>query len=804
MKRLMPTLLALFLAAVAAVLLLAGCGSDDPAGPEPEPGPDPRPTVRLDGAVAPPTGWTGDPAGLVVVNGLEVADCDAAGAFSLKTHRDQDQLAVALGADGEPLLLGWFGAGAVTLSVRTTAEALTWFGLGGWMLPDSIGTEARRILADPTTDLAGLETALAAALVAQPGGLTGEQTAVHTALAAVVAGLTTDAEKGLLIEPGANQSGIDVLNSGGINKVTIQNTYRRRAIGFLWKESWEDTLDQEHEYDFDEPYREVEIPPTDAFGGTLNTILGYVTGNTAYTPVSLDPILLEHEDGAVQTNYRLNVLGIGLLEPDDLSLYSSWELEQGEWMAMKCVVLDYFLPLFLNIAGAAGTVAGEIFNDDIPGQVNDFIAFCSNELPNFHTEMTNGNWQGALLELWNAALTNGAMQGWVRDTVEDCLQAARFTSDESAAVMAPVERLFACIGIVDIVGNLFDSMTFGYHVGECKTAESWEIAVTTPRVHIEPREREIMAYGSQMLELIADDDTGGNPEGWSYAYHWTCTGRHGTMYNPRNMDDSGNDFFTSSEFVQYVAENGTEGEEDFTCELYYQLGTEQTLINDAAAKLHVIRQHIALPDTQFTCPRGTVVMEPTLVPPYDGTGTVEWTWSGGGVNGVLSGPANETAPWTSAASRAVFRVDNDGGDDHVTCLASIRYVSGVVSPVDTVQVTIRDMSDFEPYAGQHVCHPYFENVNGDCYCGYFIAVHFREMPGVQRYRIHGTGFNDPLYYGTEYDNTIQTQYLLRDENGLYVKLTWGNGNCDCANPPDSCSAMWRFAGAQWEISPVCP
>jgi hypothetical protein len=804
MKRLLPTLFALALAAAAAVLLLSGCGGDDPAGPTPEPGPELRPTVRLVGEVALPEGWTGDPAGVSVVNGLATAGCDAAGVFSLKTHADHDQFALALGASGEPLLLGWFGAGRTQLSARTTAETLVWFALGAWMLPDSLGNEVRGILADPATDLAGLEAAWTAAVTAQPGGVAGENVAVHDALQAAVTALLADPGKGVIIEPGAQQSGIDVLNEGGINKLTIMNSYRRRAVGFLWRESWEDTLDVEHEYDDEEPFLQVEIPPTDAFGGTLNTILGYITGNSAYVPTAMDPIQLDHHDGAVQTNYRLNVLGIGLLEPDDLSLYSSWELEQGEWMAMKCLVLDYFLPMVLNIAGAAGTVAGEVFNDDIPGQVNDFIAFVGNELPNFYTEMNNGDWQGALLELWNAALTNGTMQGWVRDTIEDLLQSARFTADETATVMGPVNRLFAVIGIVDIIGNLFDNITFGYHVGECKTAESWEIAVTTPRVHIEPREKEMMAFGSQMLELIADDDTGGNPEGWSYAYHWTCTGRHGTMYNPRNMNDSGNDFFTSSEFVQYVAEHGSEGEEDFTCELYYQLGTEQTLINDATAKLYVIRQHIALPDTQFTCPRGTVVMLPTLVPPYEGTGTVLWTWSGGGVNGTLRGSGNESPPWTSESNQASFLVDSDGGDDHVTCVASIRYENEVVSPVDTVNVLIKDMSSFEPYAGQHVCHPQFDVVDGGCYCGFFIAVHFREMPGVQRYRIHGTGFNDPLYYGTVYDHTIQTQYLLRDENGLYVKLTWGYGNCDCANPPDSCSAMWRFAGATWEISPVCP
>ncbi len=799
------------LAAFLSIALMLGCSGDDPLAPEPEPEPEPVPTEDLAGDVALPDGWAGDLSALTVLNGLESGECSGDGTFALKVHQDMPQFAMVRGPDGHPLLLGWFGEDTPTISVRTTAEVLTWFALGAWILPEGMGDEVRDLLADPATDLSALEAAWVEAVAAQPGGIDGENTAVRDALQIFVEALTTEAgAKGVIIEPGEQQSGIDVLNQGGVNKITIMNSYRRRAIGFMWRESWEDTNDFEHEYD-DDPILTLEIPPTDAYSGALNTILGYITGNTAYNPKSMPPVQMEHHPESVQTNFRFNVLGIGMQEPDDISLYSSWELEQGEWMAMKCICLDYFLPMFLNIAGAAGTVASSIFEDVIPGQVNDFISYVGTALPNFHTQMQNGNWQGALLDLWTATLTTGTTQTWVLDLVEDGLQAALFTAEESTAVMSGVNGLFAAIGIVDIIGNLFDNMTFGYHIGECKTAESWEIAVTIPRVHIEPREASMMSLGSQMLTMVVDDDTGTHPEGWSYAYHWTCTGRHGVMYNPRDMADMSNDFLTSSEFVQYIAENGSQGDEEFTCEVYVQLGGEQTFINDAEAGqeavLHVIRQHIVLADTMHTCPSGYIEMRPYLDPPYDGEGTLLWTWDGGGTNGFLRGPGMVAPPWTSTDNLATFRVDSAGGNDQVTCIASIDYGGVVVAPVDTAEVYIEDVGGFEPYFTNHFCYTTFENNDGSCTEGFRIVVGFEEIPGVLRYRIHGTGFNDPWYYGSEYDNTIRAQYLERREGMFIIGLTSGGGTADCDNPTpedELCSQMWRFAGAVWEITPVCP
>ncbi|MBK7703867.1 MAG: hypothetical protein IPI34_13760 [bacterium] len=794
------------LAVLTALWWLQGCGGDDPSGPGPDPEPQPVPTSQLAGTVAPPAGWTGDPASLRVVNGLAATACDAAGAFSLKVHTGLDQLALVQGPDGATVLMGWFGDGSTSLSLRSTAEVLAWLSLGSWMVPGDGAEAIRALLADPAVDLSGVEAAWAAMLAATPGGLAVPDQGLHDALLALTSSLVPEPGKGVIIAPGAQQSGVEVLNEGGINRITIKNSYRRRAAGFVMELGWRDTNDVEHELPDPLVVHELEVPPVAAFGGTINTIVGALTGGFAYAPESLDPILLETRGDAKRTYYRVDVLGMGLEEPDDPELYTSYELAQGEWMTMKCLVMDYFIPMFLNTAGAAGTYADNVFGDDIPGQVNDFVGLVTGALPNFHALATEGQFWPALLELWNAALTNGTLQGWVRDFIADGLQGARFTADESAEVMDGVERAFFLIGIADIVGNLADNTITGYQFGLCKKAESWDVTVTSPLIHVEPRGARIMVHGTQLLTLVVDDDTGGNPEGWAYAYRWRCPGARGTLVNPQAPTDTSNDFFTSSAFVQYVADDGSEGLETVTCELYVTLGGERTLVRAATSTLEVVRRHIVLPDTVFSCPRGQFRLSPTLDPPFTGDGTLLWHWRGGGANGTLRGPGNVSPPWTSATPWADFLVDNDGGNDLVTCVARLDLGGGVVSPVDSVDVVIRTPV-LPQIAGQTYCVESSGGVDPNCWAGYRISVRWTAVPGITRYRVQGSGFNDPWYYGTSFDTTVLEGSCEHEDGDLLLGLTWGSGSTDCGVHPESVSCganIWRFAGAVWVVTPVCP
>lgn len=813
MRRLLPLLIALGLCAALSVLILSGCGGDGPAGPQPDPDPEPKPlpTEEIAGTLDLPAGWTGDPADLRVVDILQMSDCDAQGGFTLLGHEDHTQLALALGPDDGLVLMGWFGAEDTVLSTRTTAEVLAWMGIGAWMQPGDAQTHIRDLLSDPELDLAGLEAAWSDMLADAAGGLVAESQALHDALQAVVDGLLAAPGKGVIIEPGEQLSGIDVLNQGGINRVTLQNNYRRRVAGFLWRLGYRDTNNVDILFDEPELVEQLEIPPVEAFQGVLGSIVGIVMGDMSYEPVQTDPIQLDWRDDAKRDYYRFNALGMGLPGDYPPGLYTAEEVAQGTWVGMKNVVLDFFLPLLLNVSGAVGVAVDEMYDSGDLSDLTDFISYCSSSVPDFYDNVQAGAFWPSLHTIWDTALTNGVFQEKVRDLLAAGLVRGRFTAGEAGEIMEGVNRAFVCIGIVDLIGGFMDNAITGTHFAVSNAAETWEFTVTTPVVHIEPREADVMIYDTKLLTMVIDDDTGGYPEGWAYAYRWRSAGAHGTLVNPIDPGDTSNDFMTSSDWVHYVADHGSEGDETVTCELYVTLGTDETCIRDAVCELEVKKQHIVLEDTLKTCPGGTVEMRPTLDPPYDGEGTLLWTWDGGGAGGVLRGPNYQAPPWTSSNNLATFLEDSEGGDDWVTCVASIEYGDGTVSPIDTVEVFIEDIGEFEPYYGEHFCYSWFirNEDTGWCREGARTAIRFEVIPGVLRYHIHGSGFYDPYYYGDEYDLTIRTQYLDYWEDGVaFISLTFHSEDVNCGDPSseeDLCAGgLARFEGAVWEITPVCP
>ncbi len=240
------------------------------------------------GQVALPAGCTTPVASLEIVGARGIGSVGSSGDFSVTLPDDSGQLAVVRVADkdGGPLLMGWLGAGRTTLSARSTAEVLVWMGLGSWTLPVSAQVELRGLIGALDEELDALETAVANELVAQPGGLSAPSPGIAAALASTCTALL-DTGKGLLVEPIGEHSGVAVLNEGGLNAITLKNSYRRRVWVSVDRTAWVDDEDWSH--DIDEPADTFELDPVGGFDGVIGTIGSYFTGEIAYTPVFTDP-----------------------------------------------------------------------------------------------------------------------------------------------------------------------------------------------------------------------------------------------------------------------------------------------------------------------------------------------------------------------------------------------------------------------------------------------------------------------------------------------------------------------------------
>jgi len=792
-------------AAVLVLFLCPGCGSDDPADPVAPPAPEI--TEMIPGTVTLPAGWTGDAAGLVVVNSHGTATCDQGGACTVECFADGRQLVAVTGRLGRPLLLAWFGGTSPVIDVRTTAEVLLWFGLGTWMLPPDGRTGVRDLIAALDDELDPLVEALAQTIVEHPDGLPVDNPAVETALVDLVAALLGRAagDKGIIVAPDVMQSGVEILNEGGINRITVKNSYRRRSIAFVHQKAWLDADGLEHPVNPPVALAEFEIPPVDGFSGSLHTILGYFLGGLPYEPVLLDPLPLSAYPGARTTIYDVDVLGFGMELPADPSQYTSAELAAGDWMALKCLVVDYFFPLLTTIVGeitAAGYFDDAFGGEDMAASLQAYLTFIATGIPEFHAALSVNDWWGATLVLITEVWTSDEFQESTLELVGQALASAGMAADRIEGVTGAAESFFKAVGLADVIGSLVDSIITGVHFGECERANTWDVTVSAPVIHIEPREAELDLYHTQLLTCVLDDDTGGPPSGAAYAFRWHCAGATGTLVNPADPSDTDNDFLTSYDYVHFVADAGTAGAETVWCDLYVKAGPDTTFIQRTTAALAVIKREVVLPESLSFCPGGVQHFTASLDRPYTGDEVVVWSWRADGTAGTLTGPDGQVGSWDFAVEpTADYAGDPTGGTDRILCIASLE-IEGGYSPIDTAVVAL-DVGEQETYPGELYGEATY---NPDDHTGgWAVYVRFPKVAGAVSYHVVGHSFYDPAYYGDGFSisGPPWPAYSQDRATEIWMFLTGGGGNCD-GPPYDSLAwGLGRFAGGIFEVTPNC-
>lgn len=573
------------------LMALVGCGGGSPteAGNE-----KPSDYHQLQGQVDLPDGSTVDSATITLVCGSGTAPVASDGGFEIPLFNDSGQLVVATSAEGHPLLMARLGGDADQLDVRGTAEALTWFALGAWLMPADAGRHIHELIAELDTELADLEAAIAAEIVIHPEGFDGFNQAIHDALSATVAALTEGgrgaAEKGVLVEPDGQRSGVLLLNRGGVNSIVLRNTYRRRVWTSIDRIAWVDQDDDEHE--LEEAATILELEPTGAFDGVFGTIASYFTGDIAYTPTETDPIALETYPDAKYALYTVVTGGMGVVAPDAEDALSEFEMDSVKWVALKTVVWDLFVPLILNVMATldhADRLDGMLGLEDWEsGDLLTLIDFTKDTVPEVYNSAVEGNATEAMYALWDAVSNTGQYQDAMFDFVRDLV--ISMGADAPAAGLAAKEAaaFFKTVELVDLVGGYMDTFIVGWGIGHSEVADRWSIKVSEAKVSIDPLIAGV-PWGARLdtLRVNVVDDTG-IPDGSSYAYRWRCTGDHGWIENPRNTTDMSNDFTTSSDWISYVAFLNTTGIDSVYVSVYRSLWGVQELVGETVRAVSVV------------------------------------------------------------------------------------------------------------------------------------------------------------------------------------------------------------------------
>jgi hypothetical protein len=803
-----PTVLALLLLALL-LLTMAGCGGGgDDITPPP---PDNR--IDLAGTITLPAGCPANPDLLSVIDASAVADVAADGAFTIAGYAGDRLLGIARGPGDAPLLMGWLAEGRTELSARTTAEVLAWFGVGAWLLPPAVGDTVRLRLQGLTAELAPLEAALEAEIVAHPRGFDAANPALQSALDATVGallntgrwrgGLASAAgagalpDKGLLIQPGEERSGIAVLNQGGVNRVTFKNSWRRRAVIFLKQIRWIDDVGGEHPITA-APDSVQEIAPVGGFAGVFGTIASAVTGDIAYTPVKTDPHDLALVPGSRYTDYEVVVGGPGGGDDQTGGALTPARLQTTQYTALKAMAWDLFLPLVLNVLATRDALDESIEMGDtvLWEEAVGWINWIGNNLAPVLTYAYHGQVEPALRELWIAVSGTGDFQELTLTLIRNIAERAGMAAGEAGGAMDAAREYLAVVGWIDIVGNYLDSAAVVSQMAAADFADRWEIRVTKPAVHLTASQNTLGMFARVDSLWARVQDEGTEPEGWAWSYRWRCTGHAGTLKDPMHPDDTSNDFVSSSRKVSYEADRGA-GEERIIVDVSMRQGNEVSPVGSDTLTLTVTGYTVSVSPDSSNCAAGGVRrFTAKLDPPAASDLALVYAWSGGGSAGTLTSDADAPAPFESDSPEAVYHGGVADGDDvlHV----QVYHEKDDGSRVSLGRARAKAQVRTAMIEGSFNVDFWIDENQR---CQMVARVTFPKRPGVTHYRVHGYNFYDFAYYGSSYDESGPPFWPgYEDLGGSYrIGLTGCNGCCDDG------SLNWyraRFAGSIWEIWPL--
>jgi len=779
--------------------MLAGCIPGVPGAPGQPGGGDKLIRQDVDATLVLPAGMgmTADQATLKTMLGSSGVGAD--GKARVATFAGGSQLTCALGPDGTVMLLGWIdpAAGRTEVSARSTAEALMFFDLGGWLLSEDLKAQLiEKIHASPEVD--DLAAAIAQALAADPHGLSSDAVKqARSAAAGKLMGKQLGASSVKINTP--KDSGIEITQPG-FNNIVVTNHYRRRATAFINRVSPEPA-----------ELTTVKLSPVTGTSTIFGTLTDLAAGRTAYAPVSSDPVDLPIIPAdADKATYHVTVVGLGAHVGDYYSLTQA-QKDELRTLTAKTLIIDLVTPLVANtiLPAASGKIDKFLdlsYGTDFLGAI---VTAVGSSYPNIIDQAISGDVKGATLAVWQAILHDPAF----RDVVIDGILRMAFHFTDFPAGELNDAQIFAksvlgAITLGDMGLTFIDSIIQGVHIGISNVAKIFEVEVTKSKVVLSPQHADIGKYDLATFSATVPSANGDNMPGLTYK--WTTTGKHGSLRDANFH--SGTSFESSANIVSYAPNLSSFGEDDVTVEAFEIKNNQRQSIGTATVKVMVRdlkpemfpRKCSLRPGMPGGTQTFTVTVDQTL---QDG-GTLNYEWS---VDKGLGQFEFNTDHFSSGNPQHYFSVWSESeGVETVRCKVTSTK-DGVISNLGSATAEVKIENRRSIIFGSRRTEGYVK-VDGGWYesgCGTFIAVPL--VPDAKTLAVYAYNFNDTAYFGRTISRTISVanpgQYL--HESGEYrIGLTGGVGfgPIDPNNPPvydaPACESSfdWRFSGMIVEVT----
>ncbi len=497
---------------------------------------------------------------LIAENSLGAVHVGATGAFTLTAFTGSPQLTTIVNAAGDPILMGWLGAGQTTINAASTGDALVFLAGNCFALGSDVRLKAIALI-PAIPGLSKLQVAIAEALVANPDPFARGNTPVTSALAVIFASLEAKAAAptsavpsplDIVINPvdGTSGSGVRVLNDFP-DGVHFTNTYRRRALAFVDRKSYvsaSGTLVASPAALLATPE---PIPPvTGTSGGAISTFYNIFNADYAFSEISTPTIALPLVPNSQKTTYVLTIVGPGH-NPGVLALLSPAEREAQGNAGATFFIEDLLIPLFSNVAlpalsdaitASLAAPGGSVAVADLERQI------LSN--PRIDAEQASGQYGAALTQSVNLLLTDPKLADEFQHEILD-----RVATKTGRSATIDASKAFAKWNVISqgVSYGLaaFDTTVVGSQYASANEADQWQVDVIPDSVAIAPVVSKVAHARSETL--AANVLAAGKAETAFLEYRWINTARAGHIVDPISGDSD--NFVTSSKTVTYTADD---------------------------------------------------------------------------------------------------------------------------------------------------------------------------------------------------------------------------------------------------------
>jgi hypothetical protein len=572
----------------------------------------------------------------------------------------------------------------------------------------------------------------------------------------------------------------------GQNDIVIVNYVRRRAWAYVDRiqSTRLDGTHEQHEslgnFSVDAVTGVPSLSSGIADAGTIlgdQAFSGYnvpFTGNVAGTPTRTAPVNVSvFPSDAISTQYRVMVVGPGRTKNAPKDVTPAMQAKQTE-LVNTTLLFDIAIPTFLALLGPIT----ERFTEHEPNKedlraafsgMKDFLAVIAAS-PAIQAKFDNDDFIGGVTDVETALFNSDAGQKVLGEAVKLVIGALNKkvpTSQRISDVAGYFEEFKSGFGsLLGKVDILLQGADDSFIVGFWSTSNAYErfiLDVDKGTVHLTPKTGVLSVLGSLNLTASVPSTSGSIPspsgsDSLLVTYKWTLLS--GTGVQLTNGINTGASFTSSKGTVTVQSTTHDTGTAQVQVEaILKNLGSapDQSL-GTAVATLKIVNDKamISPADTSIV-PGGHETFVVTIKDAQSGSRYL-YKWSTSGAAGKLNVDSELTG-----RGAVDYTAGSANGSDTVTVDV---YENGTSGPVHigsaSATVTVSDQPTVVPGTFKAIVNTVGEREYVSA------VVTFSPVPGAKSYTLHGTGSNDPYYYGNEITITVNApaQATLYDNTVL--------------------------------------